>query len=165
MADQDNPQPPAGWYPDPTQPGQQRYWDGTQWTEHTAPGTGDGGASAASGRTTTPTGSGAYGTAGTYGSGTSGAAAAGGAKPDPWLWQSIVATVLCCLPLGIVAIVFAAQAQSAIGIGDYASAREKAGKAKTWTLASVGVGLVLVVGWLVLVFAGIGMGGFESGQF
>lgn len=29
--------PPAGWYPDPTRPGQQRWWDGTQWTAHTAP--------------------------------------------------------------------------------------------------------------------------------
>jgi uncharacterized protein len=23
-----------GWYPDPNVPGGQRYWDGTQWTEH-----------------------------------------------------------------------------------------------------------------------------------
>lgn len=29
--------PPANWYPDPEVPGQQRYWDGTQWTEHRAP--------------------------------------------------------------------------------------------------------------------------------
>jgi hypothetical protein len=28
---------PAGWYPDSQNPGQQRYWDGTQWTEHFAP--------------------------------------------------------------------------------------------------------------------------------
>ncbi len=30
-------QTPAGWYPDPSQAGQQRYWDGTAWTEHVQP--------------------------------------------------------------------------------------------------------------------------------
>jgi uncharacterized protein DUF2510 len=28
---------PAGWFPDPSGTGTQRYWDGRQWTEHTAP--------------------------------------------------------------------------------------------------------------------------------
>lgn len=28
---------PAGWYPDAFAPGFLRYWDGTQWTSHTAP--------------------------------------------------------------------------------------------------------------------------------
>jgi uncharacterized protein YxjI len=27
-------QPPAGWYPDPSQQFEQRYWDGTVWTDH-----------------------------------------------------------------------------------------------------------------------------------
>ncbi len=28
---------PPGWYPDPAQPGGQRYWDGYQWTNVSAP--------------------------------------------------------------------------------------------------------------------------------
>ncbi len=38
---------PAGWYP--AADGSQRYWDGTQWTEHTAPAAGAMQASAAPG--------------------------------------------------------------------------------------------------------------------
>lgn len=30
-------EPPAGWYPDPTNPNTQRYWDGERWTEHVQP--------------------------------------------------------------------------------------------------------------------------------
>lgn len=32
-----SPNVPAGWYPDPTQPGSQRYWDGNEWTDQRAP--------------------------------------------------------------------------------------------------------------------------------
>ena len=29
--------PPAGWHPDPSAPGQLRWWDGQTWTDHRAP--------------------------------------------------------------------------------------------------------------------------------
>jgi len=32
-----SPQAPAGWYQDPDEPDQLRYWDGEGWTTHTAP--------------------------------------------------------------------------------------------------------------------------------
>ncbi len=69
---------------------------------------------------------------------------------NTWLWQSIVATVLCCLPAGVVGIVFAAQANSAKNVGDVATAREKARIARIWTLVSVGIGVVVILGFLVL---------------
>ncbi|GAB3631881.1 hypothetical protein GCM10027421_12340 [Microbacterium shaanxiense] len=31
------PETPQGWYTDPDEPAQQRWWDGSQWTQHTAP--------------------------------------------------------------------------------------------------------------------------------
>jgi hypothetical protein len=33
------PPTPAGWYPDPDGSGGQRYWDGSEWTEHRSPAT------------------------------------------------------------------------------------------------------------------------------
>ena len=42
---------PANWYPDPQDPTLQRYWDGTAWTEHTAPAAGGAGAPAAASAT------------------------------------------------------------------------------------------------------------------
>lgn len=32
------PQTPPGWYPDPHDPNSRRYWDGSNWTQHTTPG-------------------------------------------------------------------------------------------------------------------------------
>lgn len=32
------PATPAGWYPDPSDPNTQRYWDGARWTENRSPG-------------------------------------------------------------------------------------------------------------------------------
>lgn len=40
---------PPGWYDDPAGPGNERWWDGTQWTESTRPATDQGGIPAAPG--------------------------------------------------------------------------------------------------------------------
>ncbi|MBB6172377.1 TRAP-type mannitol/chloroaromatic compound transport system permease small subunit [Nocardiopsis mwathae] len=61
----------------------------------------------------------------------------GGAPPSNWLVPSILATIFCCLPFGIVGIVFAAQVNDKWNTGDYAGAQDSADKAKKWTLASV----------------------------
>lgn len=142
MSDQESPQAPAGWYPDPQAPGQQRYWDGNAWTDHTAPGPGSGPRVTGGGPPRVPEVQRAdWQTADQE-------------RPSTWLWQSIVATVLCCLPAGIVAIVFAAQAQGALNSGDLVLAREKAGKARTWTLVSVAVGLLAALVWVALAASG-----------
>jgi hypothetical protein len=56
---------------------------------------------------------------------------------------SILATICCCVPLGIPAIVYAAIATSKMGSGDVAGAYDAAGKAKMWAWIAFGLGLLL----------------------
>jgi hypothetical protein len=66
-------------------------------------------------------------------------------KIPNYLAQAILVTLLCCLPLGIPAIVFAAQVNGKIQAGDIAGAQEASRKAKLWCWWSFGVGLGVVI--------------------
>ncbi|EIV94504.1 CD225/dispanin family protein [Frankia sp. QA3] len=72
-----------------------------------------------------------------------------------YLWQSLVATLLCCLPTGIVAIVYATQAQTRLQVGNLAGAREASGRARRWCIVSliafVAVLLVYIVAIVIIV--------------
>lgn len=76
--------------------------------------------------------------------------------PTTYLWQSIVVTLLCCLPFGIVGIVYASKVSDLYAFGRYAEALNASNKAKTWTIVSLCVGggfgllyiLLLIVGAL-----------------
>lgn len=70
-----------------------------------------------------------------------------------YLWQSIVATVLCCMPFGVVAIVYAAKVDSLIAMGDYAGAQSASDSAKTWVGVSVGIFLLIFIGYILLILA------------
>ena len=74
-----------------------------------------------------------------------------------YLVQAILVTVLCCLPAGIVSIVYAAQVNGKVAAGDIAGAREASQKAKTWMWISLGVGLGLGILYFLLMVVG-GMG-------
>lgn len=76
-------------------------------------------------------------------------------KPNNWLWQSIVATVLCCLPFGIVGIVYAAKVDSHYFSGRYEEASRAARTAKLWTLIAFGAGLLYLILWIVLMVSGL----------
>jgi hypothetical protein len=65
---------------------------------------------------------------------------ASGTVPN-YLWQSIVVTLCCCLPFGIVAIVYAAQVNTKLGVGDLAGAQDSSAKAKMWCWIGFGIGL------------------------
>ncbi len=66
-----------------------------------------------------------------------------------YLVYAILCTLFCCMPFGIVAIVYAAQTQSKAQAGDLAAAQRCSAKARTWCWVSFGFGLAAVVVWLV----------------
>lgn len=69
-----------------------------------------------------------------------------------YLIQAIVVTVLCCLPTGIAAIVFAAQVNGKLQSGDLEGARNASRQAKRWCWISFGVGIVVTIIYFIIGF-------------
>ena len=76
-------------------------------------------------------------------------------KPDNNLVWAILATVLCCLPFGIVAIIKSTQVDSFWAAGRYDEAVQAAADARKWCWVSVIVSVVVVVLYFLLI-AGVG---------
>jgi hypothetical protein len=77
-------------------------------------------------------------------------------KIPNYLVQSILVTLLCCLPCGVAAIVYAAQVNGKIQAGDIQGALDASGKAKMWSWISFGIGLAGTIIYLgVLILGGI----------
>lgn len=72
-----------------------------------------------------------------------------------YLWQSIVVTVLCCLPLGIPAIVYASKVNNALMQGDTQGALVASKNAKTWCIVALVAGLVGTLLYILLMVAGV----------
>lgn len=62
-----------------------------------------------------------------------------------YLIPAILSTVFCCLPLGVVSIIFATQVNNKIAAGDMAGAVESSKKAKMFMFLAVGGGLLVWV--------------------
>jgi hypothetical protein len=82
--------------------------------------------------------------------------AAYGPPPNNYLVGAILTTLFCCLPAGVVAIVYAAQVNSKWNAGDVAGAQQSAKNAKTWTWVSFGVGLVVALLYIAALVATAG---------
>lgn len=73
------------------------------------------------------------------------------AKPETNLVWAILSTLLCCLPFGIVSIVYATKVDTLWFAGRYHEAFEASKSAKNWALAGAITGLVAVVIYFVIV--------------
>ncbi len=78
-------------------------------------------------------------------------AADSGINSTLWLVLSILATLFCCVPTGVVAIVFAAKINTCLNQGDVAGAQEACKKAKLWTIVSAVLALVVVIIYFIIV--------------
>jgi uncharacterized protein YqhQ len=71
-----------------------------------------------------------------------------------YLIPAILSTIFCCLPLGVVSIIFATQVNSKVASGDIPGAIEASKKAKMFMFIAVGLGVLSwvcgVVIWIVV---------------
>lgn len=84
--------------------------------------------------------------------------------PPNYLAWAIVTTILCCLPFGIVSIVFASQVNTKWIAGDYDGAYRSSKNAKTWAWVSFAVGASVAIIYAIAVFA-MGITAFWANGF
>jgi hypothetical protein len=84
-------------------------------------------------------------------------------QPKNWLVESILVTLFCCLPFGIVGIIFAAQVSSKWAAGDYAGSLQSSKDAARWTKIGFFVGLGIIVLYFIAIF-GFGLTAFWANR-
>jgi predicted secreted protein len=77
-----------------------------------------------------------------------------GQAPNSHLVWSILVTLFCCLPFGIVAIVKSSQVNGLWAQGRYAEAQASADSARKWVIWSVVIGLVVGIIYAIIAIAG-----------
>lgn len=80
--------------------------------------------------------------------------------PNYLVW-AILTTLFCCLPLGIVSIVYAAQVDGKRAAGDLPGAHKSSHNAKMWAIYSAIAGPVLIIAYIFFI-GGLGMLGAMS---
>ena len=68
-----------------------------------------------------------------------------------------ILSAICCFPLGIISIIFAAQVNGKVAAGDIAGATDASKKAKLLSFIFLGIGIVCWAGYLIfwLVIGGL----------
>jgi hypothetical protein len=84
--------------------------------------------------------------------------ATGGPTTVPNYLVPAIVSIFCCWPLGIVAIIFAAQVNGKVAAGDIAGAVDASKKAKLFSFIAIGIGVVVGIIYLLLTILGIGLG-------
>ena len=78
-------------------------------------------------------------------------------RPKTWLVESILVTIFCCLPFGIVSIINAAQVDSKYNSGDIDDAQRSSDEAKRWLNYAIIAAVVGIVLYIILVGFGLAL--------
>ncbi len=70
--------------------------------------------------------------------------------PKTWMAESILVTLFCCLPFGIVGIINASKVSSLYTQGNYAEAQQASINAKKWTKIGFFIGVAVVIMYLLI---------------
>ncbi len=76
-------------------------------------------------------------------------------RPSNHLVWSIITTIFCCLPLGIVAIIQSTKVDSLYTTGQYVAALKASEDAKKWNIWGMVAAAIVGVGYVALLAAGI----------
>lgn len=71
-----------------------------------------------------------------------------------YLVQSILVTIFCCLPFGIVAIINAGQVNGKLASGDIQGAMQSSKNASTWSWVAFGCGVASSIIYAILIATG-----------
>lgn len=71
-------------------------------------------------------------------------------KPDNHMLMAVLTTVFCCLPLGVVGIVYASKVDSLYYAGDYAGATNAANSARRWSLIGIVGSIVISIIYMII---------------
>lgn len=68
-----------------------------------------------------------------------------------------IISLFCCLPLGVVGVIFAAQVNGKVAAGDIPGAMDSAKKAKLFSFIAIGLGLAGIICYIlmIVVFGGL----------
>ena len=84
-----------------------------------------------------------------------------GQPPNNYLVWAILTTIFCCLPLGVVSIVFSSEVNSKWAMGDAQGALKASNNARNFAIASAVAVLVIGVVWLFFAIL-VGVSGSAS---
>ncbi len=79
-----------------------------------------------------------------------------------------IISIFCCLPLGIVAVIFAAQVNGKVQAGDIPGAQDSAKKAKMFSYIAIGLGLLFIICYVLfflIMGVGLGIAGSSSSNY